>query len=237
MLGRLIPFGYATPDAQARLEALMQDEKAVLVDIRYNPVSRWRPMWNKKALSERWGGRYSHVKLLGNVNYNNGGPIQIANAERGIPLVVQGLQRGLTIILLCVCKEYSTCHRRVVCDMVKEKLPGVEIVGGWECLRCRLEVTLGEFFAAFEQYVKSLVFDHWIWGELSNGLPVTSDNTLSRETTQSEKDEIVADIFANYDDVVQCHEWVQVEHYTTIDGKELDGPVNVLVQSWDNKRV
>ena len=76
-LGKLIPFGYATKDADQRLAELMRDERTVLVDIRYKAVSRYRPQWNGKALREAWSGRYFPLSALGNVNYNNGGPIKI----------------------------------------------------------------------------------------------------------------------------------------------------------------
>jgi hypothetical protein len=107
--------------------------------------------------------------------------------------------------------------------------------GGWQCLPCRLEVTLGGFFAAFEQYIKSLITDRWIWGEYSDGEPCILHGSVSENASQEWKDEFVAYVFANYNGVVSCHEWVQMERYTTIDGIELEGPVNVLVQSWDNK--
>src|SRR5258708_26699039 len=71
MTGKLIPFGYATKDAEERLAELMQDENMMLMDIRLKPVSRWRPVWNRDALSAAWKRRYFWVGFkLGNKNYN-----------------------------------------------------------------------------------------------------------------------------------------------------------------------
>jgi hypothetical protein len=128
MLGRLTPFGYATAEAEQRLETLMQDEKAVLVDIRYNPVSRWRPLWNRKALKEKWEERYFFYPSLGNVNYKNGGDIQLNDAGKGIPLLVEGLQKGRNLIILCACKQFESCHRHTVVELVRQVLPEVEVV-------------------------------------------------------------------------------------------------------------
>ena len=127
MLGKLVPFGYATPDAQARLEALMQNKKTMLVNIRFNPVSRWNPVWRKKTLQLTWQERYYALPCLGNINYK-GGPILIANPDLGIPVLVRILQRGCNLILLCACAKYETCHRKVVCELVRQVLPEVEVI-------------------------------------------------------------------------------------------------------------
>jgi len=127
---KLIPFGYAAPGAEKRLEELMAaDERALIVDIRYEARSRM-PQWNKAALQKRWGDRYWPLSALGNVNYNNGKPIKLSMPEVGIPLLVEGLRKGCTLVVLCVCPSYSYCHRKVVCELVKAELPEVEIVNG-----------------------------------------------------------------------------------------------------------
>jgi hypothetical protein len=103
----------------------MAQSNTALVDIRYNARGR-RPEWNSERLRERYGVRYKPLSCLGNKNYK-GGPIQIANPERGIPLLVDALQRGWTLILLCACAEYEQCHRKVVTEMVKAACLGVEV--------------------------------------------------------------------------------------------------------------
>jgi hypothetical protein len=127
MLGKLYPLGYTAQDAGKRFVNLMEDERTVLVDIRFNPVSRHYPPWGGKALKEIWSGRYYPLSCLGNENYK-GGPIKIADPDLGIPVLMRGLQQGYNLILLCACKSYDTCHRKVVCEMVKAVLPNVEIV-------------------------------------------------------------------------------------------------------------
>lgn len=128
MSGKLIPFGYLAKDADQQLEAMMRDPRAVLVDIRYNAVSR-RKEWNPHGLIRLYGSRYRPLSMLGNKNYNNDGPIEIADPKLGIPLLVEGLTKGYDLILMCACKDYATCHRKAVVDLVKAQLPQVEIVG------------------------------------------------------------------------------------------------------------
>ncbi len=124
-LGTLYTLGYAAPGSSDALEELMTASEVLLVDIRLRPRSRWWPVWNKKQLRERWGSRYTHEKKLGNDNYR----------DRSLPVVLHGpspeqsiagaaalLQHGYSVVLLCACKDYETCHRKVVAEMIQQVL-------------------------------------------------------------------------------------------------------------------
>lgn len=124
----LIPFGYSTPDATSRLDALMSDEQTILIDIRYSVKSLKRPEWSGEALQARYGKRYLWLQSLGNRNYFTHGPIEIARPDIGIPRLLSGLEKGYTLILLCTCKEYAHCHRKVIVEMVQEHMPSVEVI-------------------------------------------------------------------------------------------------------------
>lgn len=126
--GKIIPFGYSTPDSQSVLDRLMADENAYLVDIRYSVKSLNKPEWSFEQLKARYGKRYLWIKDLGNVNYFNHGPIQIANPEVGIPRVVSGVEQGYTLILLCTCTRYESCHRKVIVELLQKALLNVEVV-------------------------------------------------------------------------------------------------------------
>ena len=125
--GTLYTFGYATLGAAAELEQVMHDASVLLIDIRLRPQSRWWPVWNKQQLRARWGSRYTHEKKLGNDNYR----------ERSLPVVLHGpapeqsiagiaalVQHGYSIVLLCACKDYETCHRKVVAEMIQQVMSG-----------------------------------------------------------------------------------------------------------------
>ena len=119
--GTLHSFGYAGgEDAQARLDALMENAATFLLDIRYRPVSRWRPQWNRAALAERYGRRYTWVQALGNVNYaHRTWPIRLAEGHpQAIQAAAQLVASGLSLVLLCACKNERRCHRALVlCSM------------------------------------------------------------------------------------------------------------------------
>ncbi|GLV56332.1 hypothetical protein KDH_31730 [Dictyobacter sp. S3.2.2.5] len=126
-LGTLYPRGYAALDADQQVEVLMQSSDTLLLDIRLNPTSRWRPQWRKSALQERWRDRYIHKRDLGNVNYRNDQPIQLLNPARGIEEVAQMLRRGSSLVVLCACKDYEMCHRHTVVELLKIAIPEIEV--------------------------------------------------------------------------------------------------------------
>ncbi len=124
-LGMLYTLGYAVPGSGDALEELMRASEVLLVDIRLRPRSRWWPVWNKKQLRERWGARYTHEKQLGNVNYRERSlPVQLVgpNVEQAIAGLVALLEQGYSVVLLCACREYESCHRKVIAEMVLNAL-------------------------------------------------------------------------------------------------------------------
>ena len=94
------------------LEKTVTDLDAVLCDIRYSPASR-NPQWSKKQLSALLGARYLHIQALGNVNYRNGGAIALADFPSGKQAVEPIRASGQQIILMCACRDVTTCHRLV----------------------------------------------------------------------------------------------------------------------------
>lgn len=119
-LGSLLTLGYTEPKAQERLDAFLAQPHTGLVDIRYSPRSRWRPEFNQSALIERYGAlKYGHCRELGNVNYNKPGePIKLLEPERGIRQTISLLQNGRSLTLLCACKNYYECHRRIAYNLI-----------------------------------------------------------------------------------------------------------------------
>ena len=121
--GTLYTLGYAVSGSVDALEELMTASEVLIIDIRERAQSRWWPVWNKKQLRTRWGSRYTHEKKLGNVN----------RRDRSLPVVLHGpapeqsiagiaalLQHGYSVVLLCACKDYELCHRKVVAEMIQQ---------------------------------------------------------------------------------------------------------------------
>jgi uncharacterized protein (DUF488 family) len=91
---------------------------ALVVDVRLFPRSQ-RAEWNQATLEQVLGERYVHVPELGNRNYRSrGGPIQIADPERGVARVAPLLIEH-SVVLLCQCAEIAVCHRRIVAALVQ----------------------------------------------------------------------------------------------------------------------
>ncbi len=124
---KVYPCGYAEHAPQ--IEALMQqDPSLLLIDTRYSPRSRI-PGWSEAALRRRFGEQYrSSGATLGNINYARGGPIRLADPERGIAGLIRYLSEGYNLILLCGCKDYEHCHRRVIVELLCQQVPHVQVM-------------------------------------------------------------------------------------------------------------
>jgi hypothetical protein len=125
--GSLATMGYGaqSPDWSWELPAVMRfNSQAVIVDTRQSPRCDWSATWQRPTLEQTWGKRYIWKgDLLGNLNYRNPGlPIQLANEVAGVSWVIQCLQQGWTLILLCGCPTYDRCHRKVIYDRVKARV-------------------------------------------------------------------------------------------------------------------
>lgn len=63
MSGKVFPFGYGVPGASTSLDALMSDEKTLLIDTRFSPRSM-RPEWRQEALQSKYGKRYHWARQV-----------------------------------------------------------------------------------------------------------------------------------------------------------------------------
>ena len=111
-----------TPQA---IRETAQAHHAVVCDIRYAPASR-HPQWRKHQLAQLLDARYQHVPALGNRNYKHGGPIALADYEMGRQVIADILATGQSVILMCACKDFATCHRRTAAEQLAADL-GVTI--------------------------------------------------------------------------------------------------------------
>jgi hypothetical protein len=73
-------------------------------------------------LSQLLGARYQHVQGLGNRNYKSGSPIALADYEAGKAVIAELLATGQSVILLCVCIDVATCHRRTAAEQLAADL-------------------------------------------------------------------------------------------------------------------
>jgi Active DUF488-N3 subclade len=112
--------GYSQPGARLVLDTLIWHEGWLLVDIRHAPVSTW-PDWTQRALLQRYGPGYMHLPALGNLHYRDHRlPIVLADAPSGVRSVLQTVDDGRRCLLLCACKDYRTCHREIVAQLLQQ---------------------------------------------------------------------------------------------------------------------
>lgn len=116
------------------LKAVAERLDAVVVDIRLSANSK-DASWARPNLQGRLGGLYLHVKALGNKNFRGDGPIELLSPASGMNVVREIVASGRSVILMCACWNFSACHRRVVSELVGQRL-GMET----------REVTKREFF-------------------------------------------------------------------------------------------
>jgi uncharacterized protein (DUF488 family) len=123
--GTIYTLGYSQPKAEATLEQLMRHPRALLVDVRYQPVSRWNPHWNRASLAGRYGQQYVWDRRLGNVNYRSRTlSIELAEGYReAIREAAALLCAGRSLVLLCACSDERTCHRSYVARLMQDALP------------------------------------------------------------------------------------------------------------------
>ena len=124
--GAIYTAGYGAGWSPTMLADVLDRHAAILLDIRLKPWSK-TPTWQKSALQARLGmSRYLHVPALGNLNYNTGGPIALQASVAGIRIVGEQLERR-NVVLLCGCRDLTTCHRKVAAELLREAL-GAPIV-------------------------------------------------------------------------------------------------------------
>ena len=122
----LYSLGYQGGDVQ-RAEQMVLASTAILIDVRFSPHSP-NPDFSGAAFARRLGHGYLHLQSLGNVNYKSGGAIQLLDEPAGVREVLRIARSGLAPILMCACRNYDACHRKVVAEKIAAAMGGVPII-------------------------------------------------------------------------------------------------------------
>lgn len=112
--------GYQAIKSPELLQRFAATTNASVVDTRLTPYSQLAG-WKRSELERAYAkGQYRYLgNWLGNLNYKSGGPIRIADAERGLVALAELLNQQ-SIILLCACGNVQTCHRSVIAEMLAQ---------------------------------------------------------------------------------------------------------------------
>ena len=117
-MNTLYTLGYSGLDP-AHLEAFIAGlDSPTLMDVRLKAAAR-DARWRKGALVTRFGALYVHEPRLGNLLYKEAHGVQLNDAEAGIAFLAEALAAS-DVIVMCVCREWQTCHRaEVVGELLK----------------------------------------------------------------------------------------------------------------------
>lgn len=128
-MSELLTIGYAEPGAQERIDAfLRENHTGALIDIRLSPRSRWHPAFTRSVLASKYPEQYIWMPEFGNLNYkpeDREKGIEIAAPETGLARILYLLNDPLCehpLMLMCACKDYEQCHRKVVYELVMAEL-------------------------------------------------------------------------------------------------------------------
>jgi len=131
---KVYPIGYSALGAKQWLDKLTSDPEVLVMDTRLKPWSQ-RPEYRKEELEQKYGDRYHWCgRFLGNEGYKSN-YIKIVNPDIGIRGLVKYLNEGHDLVLLCQCASYLDCHRKVVVDLLQQKID-VDVV---QPPRCHVE--------------------------------------------------------------------------------------------------
>lgn len=121
---KLYTCGYGNLSLKEFVENLQKNEIQVLVDVRTNPYSRFRPEFNSKAfqitLSE-FGIQYTHKAELGgkpkNDEFYQNGQLDYDKLRKSIPYLQgleyleRGIEFGCRMAIMCSELDFHDCHR------------------------------------------------------------------------------------------------------------------------------
>jgi len=122
---KLYTWGYSG-HTQANLFDLMTEHQIdLVVDVRQRPWSH-EERWRKAALTASFGDSYRHVPELGNSS-RSAQRVQLVNEERGLGRLEGLLQIHRRVLIICVERDHSRCHRSYVAQRMQERIEGLEV--------------------------------------------------------------------------------------------------------------
>ena len=110
------------------LPKLLDFLDAVLIDIRFSPISDKQIQWRKDYLRLLLKDRYLHVPHLGNRISKESGKQSIQNLSLGIKIITE-LKANL--LLMCECRRIEECHRAIISQSLMKRGFDTEEISDW----------------------------------------------------------------------------------------------------------
>lgn len=122
---KLYTWGYSGR-TQAELFDLMTEHRiALVVDVRQRPWSR-DARWGKRELAATFGANCRHLPQLGNRS-RNVPKVQLVDEEKGLAHLEELLSVHQRVLIMCLERDPSRCHRSYVAQRMEERIEGLEI--------------------------------------------------------------------------------------------------------------
>jgi len=138
----LYTVGYERRDIDGFIALLHSHRVDELIDVRLTPSSR-KPGFSKTRLSTALadgGIDYRHLRELGNPRENRDGfrrrqqtafdayRAHLGNGSRHAVDVVVDAAEARSVALLCFERDVTTCHRRIIVEVVQDKAPSLPVL-------------------------------------------------------------------------------------------------------------
>lgn len=122
---KLYTWGYSGHTQADLFDLTTEHQIDLVVDVREKPWSR-DAQWRKAALTATFGENYRPVPQLGN-RTRSVGNVQLADEERGLARLEGLLQIHRRVLIICVERDHSRCHRSYVAQRMQERIEGLEV--------------------------------------------------------------------------------------------------------------
>jgi uncharacterized protein (DUF488 family) len=122
---KLYTWGYSGRTQADLFDLMTEHQLTLVVDVRQRPWSR-DTRWRKAALTATFGDNYRHLHELGNKTRSVQN-VQLVNEERGLARLEELLHIHRRVLIMCLERDHSRCHRSYVARRMQERIGGLEV--------------------------------------------------------------------------------------------------------------
>jgi uncharacterized protein (DUF488 family) len=122
---QLYTWGYSGHTQADLFQLMTEDQISLVVDVREKPWSR-DAQWRKAALTASFGDSYRHLPELGN-RTRSAQRVQLVNEERGLARLEELLDVHRRLLIMCLERDHSRCHRSYVARRMQVRIDGLEV--------------------------------------------------------------------------------------------------------------
>lgn len=123
---RLYTWGYSGHTQADLLDLMTENQIGLVVDVREKPWS-CDAQWRNSTLRATFQDHYCSLPQLGN-RTRSVQRVQLVNEERGLARLEELLHIHRRVLIMCLERDHSRCHRSYVARRMQERIEGLEVV-------------------------------------------------------------------------------------------------------------